>query len=68
MTPSKSIPPKSNNDFKEKYPNVRVGTLLVSMRITGILNNNSFFAMRQRFRIRKRHKMIQDLVNSEKCS
>ena len=32
MTPSKSMPQESNQDFKERYHHVRVGTL-VSMRI-----------------------------------
>ena len=28
MTPSKSMPQKSNHDFKEKYPYVQVGKFL----------------------------------------
>ena len=38
-----SIPYKSLHDFLRKYPNVCVGTLLVSMRITDILSKNSSF-------------------------
>ena len=42
MSPSKSMPYKSNLDLKEKYPNVHVSTL-VSMRITDILTKTSVF-------------------------
>ena len=36
------MPQKGNHDFKEKYPYVRVGTL-VAMRITDILIKDSCF-------------------------
>ena len=36
MTPSKSMPKINDHDFEEKYPDVRVGTL-ISMLITDIL-------------------------------
>ena len=42
LTPSKSMPQKSNHDFEEKYRCVRVGTL-VSMLIKEILTKNSCF-------------------------
>ena len=41
MTPSKSMPQKSNHYFKEKYPYVHVGTL-VSTRATDIFSNHNF--------------------------
>ena len=51
MTPSKSMPKKSNYSFMEKYPYVRVLTL-VSMHITDILT--PVFLMRQCFGIQKK--------------
>ena len=43
LTPSKSMPQKSNHDFKEKYPYIRVGTL-EPLRIKAILTQkNSCF-------------------------
>ena len=49
------MPQKSNQDFKEKYPNVRTG-ILELMRIKDILTKNRFFAVRKRFRTRQRNK------------
>ena len=40
MTSSKSIHQKSNHDFDEKYPHIRVGTF-VSMRIADILTKTA---------------------------
>ena len=37
------MPKKSNHDFKEKYPYVRMGTL-VSMYIKDILTKTTFFS------------------------
>ena len=47
LTPSESMPQKNNRDFKGKYPDVRVGTL-VSMR-------NNLDQKQQSHRIQKRH-------------
>ena len=44
MTLFRSMPKKSNENFKEKYPYVLVDTL-VSMRVTDILIKNSCFLM-----------------------
>ena len=56
LTPSKSMAQKSNHDFKEKYPYVRVGTL-EPMRVKDILKKNSCFIRTPGFRIRVRHLM-----------
>ena len=58
LTPSKSMPQKSNHDFKEKYPYVRAGTF-EPMCIEDILTRSRFFffAVRQRFSIREKHTM-----------
>ena len=40
--PFKSMPQKSNHDFKEKHTNVRVGTL-ISIRITDIIGKTAVF-------------------------
>ena len=42
MTPSKSMPQKSNHVFMEKYPYVRVVTLL-SMHINDVLTKSGCF-------------------------
>ena len=39
VTPSKSMPQKSNHDFKEKHPNIWAGTL-EPMRIKDVLTKN----------------------------
>ena len=52
----KSTPQTSNNDFKEKYPYVRVGTLK-PIRIKDILTKTDVFTICQRFRIQVRHIM-----------
>ena len=54
LTPSKSIPQKSNDDFKEKYSYIRVGTH-EPMRIKDILTKKDVFAISQLFKIRVRH-------------
>ena len=56
LTPSKSMPQKRNQDFMERYLNIKAGTYK-PMRIKDILTKNRFFAVRQRFRIRVRHIM-----------
>ena len=56
MTPSKSMPQKSNHDFKEKYHYVLEGTI-EPMLIIDILTKFRFFDVRQRFRIRVGHIM-----------
>ena len=48
------MPQKSNHGCKEKYPQIRVGTL-ETMRIKD--QNRDFFAALKRFRIRVRHIM-----------
>ena len=57
LTPSKSLLQKSNHDFKEN--------ILIFLWIHS--NQNRFF-VRQRFRIRVRHKITYNLVKSKKRS
>ena len=66
--PSKSMPQRSNQNFRDKYPYVCVGTL-ISMRIRDILTKkHNFFVMRQLFKIQKRQIVIENLVNRIKAS
>ena len=53
MTPSKSMPQRSNHDFEDEYHYDCVGTL-VSMHITDILiKTDIVFVVMQRFGIKK---------------
>ena len=45
MTPSKSMPQTSNQDFKEKYPYIQAGTI-EPIRIKDILIKKSWFSSR----------------------
>ena len=53
LTPNKSMPKKSNDDFMEKYSKV----LVVSLEPTSRPKTAAFFAVRHRFRIRVKHMM-----------
>ena len=56
---------KRNQDFTERYPNIKAGTYK-PMHIIDIMTKKSFFAVRQRFRIRLRHIMTYPLAKKEK--
>ena len=56
--PSKSMPYKSNHDFKGKCPYIHVGTI-EPMCINHIMTESRVFAEHQRFKIRVRHIMTK---------
>ena len=69
LTPYNSMPQKRNQDFTERYPNIKAGTYK-PMRIGDILTKNRFFAVRQSFRTRVRHiwrKIWQRNKNTHSC-
>ena len=51
-------PPPKKHDFKEEYPNIRVGTI-ESMHNKDILTKSRFFVVRQRLGIRVRYIMTK---------
>ena len=56
---------KSIDDFKEKYPHVRVGTI-ISMCILDILTKTAVFCYEAAFYNTKRHIVIKCLVKRQK--
>ena len=60
MTPSKSMPQKRNNDFTERYPNIKVSTCK-PMCIKDILTNTRFFCRK----IRKTHNDLRFCKKNE---
>ena len=59
--PSKSMPHKSDHDFKEKYLYIRAGTI-EPMSIKDRLTKNRFFTACERFRIRLRHMTLISIL------